>query len=160
VYQRKQPPYRAANRALLSVDELALVEGFDAELVEALRPSVTVFPWARGGGINPNTAPPWVLALLFHGIAGDYRLASAQVVEDVVKQREAGRLLCDETADDPACTKLSESVPGEVFPPPSFTSDVLEVEATARVGDVRRTVEAAIDRSDPQAPLILSWRVR
>jgi general secretion pathway protein K len=61
-YQRQAPPYHAANGRLLSVDELGLVEGFDAALVEVIRPYVTVHPLAGGGGVNPNTAPPHILA--------------------------------------------------------------------------------------------------
>jgi general secretion pathway protein K len=159
-YLRQEPPYRAANRPLLSVDELGLVEGFDPSLVNALRPYITVFPYVDGEGINPNTAPPWVLGALFHGVAGDYRLATADIAERVVRVREQGRLLCAETATDPACTTLSEAVPGEIYPPPSYTSDVFIVYAEAHVREIRRTVEAAIDRSDATSPLILSWRVR
>ena len=41
-YQRQDPPYRAENRPLLSLAELRLVEGFDAPLVDALEPYLTV----------------------------------------------------------------------------------------------------------------------
>jgi general secretion pathway protein K len=159
-YERREPPYRAANRALLTVDELRLVDGFDPPLVDALRPYVTVHPYAGGEGINPNTAPPWVLGVLYHGVAGDYRLATPELAEDVIRAREAGQLLCDESANDPACTPLSETLPGEIFPPPSFVSDVFLVRAEARVREVRRTLRVAIDRSDPAQPQLLSWRVQ
>ena len=46
VYQRRDPPQRAANQPLLSLDQLRLVEGFDTPLVEALRPYVTTYPYA------------------------------------------------------------------------------------------------------------------
>ena len=69
-YQLQSPPYRAANRPLLSVDELGLVKGFDRALVDTIRPYATVYPYA-GGGINPNTAPSHVLAVLYHGNVGD-----------------------------------------------------------------------------------------
>lgn len=157
-YQQQDPPYRAANRPLLTLEELALVQGFDAALVEALRPYVTVFPYVDAGGINPNTAPPWVLGILFHGTAGDYRFASADQAESLLRLREQG-LLCHETADHPDCTALGEALPGEVYPPPSYVSEVFEVSAEARVGEIRRTVEAVIDRSSPSEPLVLSWRV-
>ncbi len=159
-YQLLEPPYRAANRPLLTVDELGLVDGFDQRVIEALRPFVTVHPYVDGDGINPNTAPPWVLGVLFHGVAGDYRLATVDTAERIVRVREQGRLLCGENATDPVCTPLSESVPGEVYPPLSYTSDVFVVRAQGRVRDVRRTVEATIDRSVATAPLVLSWRVR
>ena len=38
--------------------ELRRVEGFDAQIVEALRPYVTVYPFAGGGGINRTRLPP------------------------------------------------------------------------------------------------------
>jgi general secretion pathway protein K len=158
-YQRQQPPYRAANRPLLSVDELLLVRGFDAPLVDALRPYVGVYPLAKGDGINPNTAPPWVLGLLFHGTAGDYRFADADLAQEIVRLRDTG-LLCADTADDPSCTSIAQALPGQVFPPPSFSSEVFVITSQARVGEIRRSVEAVVDRSDPASPLILSWRVR
>jgi hypothetical protein len=99
-----------------------------------------------------------VLGLLFHGNAGEYRFADPDVAEEIVRLRDTG-LLCSDTADDPSCTSIAQTLPGQVFPPPTFTTEVFVVTSQARVGDVRRTVEAVVDRSDPAAPLILSWRV-
>jgi len=62
-YLSGNPPYRAANRPLASVDELRLVRGFDAKTVAALLPYVTVLPVASNI-INVNTASPKVLAAL------------------------------------------------------------------------------------------------
>jgi general secretion pathway protein K len=56
-------PYRAANQALSSVDELRLVKGFGAAVVEKLRPYVTALPVPTP--VNVNTAPEVVLAALF-----------------------------------------------------------------------------------------------
>jgi general secretion pathway protein K len=72
-YQKQGPDERPANRPLLSFDELALVRGFERPLIEALRPYLTVYP-LEGGGVNPNTADPWVLASLHVGDALDKRL--------------------------------------------------------------------------------------
>lgn len=159
-YQRQQPPYRAANRPLLSLDELALVRGFDSQLVGALRPYLTVYPYVDGAGINPNTAPPWVLGVLYHGVAGDYRFASLEDVQRLVRTRDDGAVLCPEVQDNPLCSAaIPELLAGETFPPAATESAVFVVTADARVGDVRRRVEAVLDRSDPQKPLVLSWRV-
>jgi general secretion pathway protein K len=160
VYQSQDPPYRAANRPLLSLDELRLVDGFDGRLVEALRPYVTVHPWARGDGINPNTAPPWVLALLYHGTSGDYRFADESAVRRVLDIREHDGILCAADATDPRCTPLGEAVPGEVFPPPSFVAEVFQLTAVARMGEVEREVFAVVDRSDAAEPVLLAWQVR
>lgn len=159
VYQRQDPPYRAANRPLLSFDELALVEGFDPPLIEALRPYLTVYPYVGGDGVNPNTAPPWVLAMLYHGVAGDYRMAEPTLAEDLVRLRDAGHLLCSESVDDPLCVPLGENVSGELYPPPTFKTDLFRVRAAARVGPVTRTLDAVLDRNDPNRALVLAWRM-
>ncbi len=158
-YQAQDPPYRAANRPLLSLEELALVEGFDARWVEKLRPYVGVHPYVAGDGINPNTAPPWVLALLFHGIGDDFRLAEEDVIRAVLDIREGDGILCADEADHPACTPIREAIPGEIYPPPTFTAEIFRVSAEARYGDVASTVEVIVDRTDPTKPKFLSWSV-
>jgi type II secretory pathway component PulK len=120
-YQKQEPPYRAPNRPLLSVQELRLVEGFDAKLVEALEPYVDVHPLAGGLGINPNTAPTWVLALLFHrdDAIADQRLAD----EDPTcaprrgsERSSVGSTSCsiDRTRSRPACSPGGCNERGEV----------------------------------------------
>jgi general secretion pathway protein K len=54
------PPYRAGNQMLTTVDGLARVKGFDAATLERLRPFVTALP--KPTPVNVNTAPPEVLA--------------------------------------------------------------------------------------------------
>jgi type II secretory pathway component PulK len=159
-YQAQTPPYRAANRPLLSVDELRLIEGFDAQLVTALTPYVDVQPIVKADGVNPNTAPDWVLALLYHGVAGSQRLADEDTVRRILDIREQKGILCADEANNPACTPLREAIEGEVYPPPTFHSNVFRVTAEARYGEVRRTVEAVVDRSDAEKPAVLAWRVR
>ena len=162
-YQAQLPPYRAANLPLLSVDELLLIEGFDAQLVSALRPYVDVLPIANADGVNPNTAPSWVLAVLYHGQPGAEKLADEDTVRRILDIREQKGILCADEANNPACTPLREVVEGEVYPPPSFHADVFRVTAEARYGEVRRTVEAVVDRSDrsdAEVPTVLAWKVR
>ncbi|MBW2315932.1 MAG: type II secretion system minor pseudopilin GspK [Deltaproteobacteria bacterium] len=159
-YQRADPPYRAANRPLLSLDELRLVEGVDGPLLEALRPYLTVHPWVAGDGINPNTAPPHVLGLLYHGVSGDYRLADVDSVADVLAGREGGTLWCDESATNERCRPLSSVVEGTIYPPPTWSSEVFTVISQATVGEVTRTVEAVLDRTEPHKPVLLSWCMR
>lgn len=158
-YQDQKPPYHAPNRALLDVNELRMVQGFDASLVSALADYVTVHPYAKADGINPNTAPPHVLGLLYHGVGQDFELADEESIRRVLKAREGGEVLCADEAQNPACSPLSGAVEGEIFPPPTFRSDVFTVVARARVGPVHRSVEAVVDRSKPDSPLLLSWQV-
>jgi general secretion pathway protein K len=167
-YLRQEPPYRAANRPLLSVDELRLVEGFDAALVEALGAYVSVYPFAPGGcgnelvgcGVNLNSAPPHVLAVLFYNDGVDQRLASEDVVREILRARQEGGGVCLEGQSIDDCTPMNTIVTNPIFPPPTFTSEIFVVTAEARVGDIRRSVEAVVDRSEPAEPRLLSWRVR
>jgi general secretion pathway protein K len=61
-YAQLNPPYRAANQLLQSIDELRLVRGFEAKTVDTLRPYVVALPAPTA--INVNTAPAEVLAAL------------------------------------------------------------------------------------------------
>jgi general secretion pathway protein K len=82
-YLNLDPPYRAANRPMASVDELRLVRGFDAKTVAALLPYVSVLPVATNT-INVNTASPVMLAALVQGLD----LPTAQrIVEDQLGKR-------------------------------------------------------------------------
>ena len=62
-YLTLQPPYRAANQRLESVEELRLVKGYDAKTVELLRPYVSALP--EPTAVNINTADARVLSALF-----------------------------------------------------------------------------------------------
>jgi len=160
VYQGLDPPYRAANRPLLSLDELRLVDGFDGALVDALRPYVTVYPIAGTGGVNLNTAPSWVLAQLTRGsdVSG-MRPVEEEDVRRILDARDEG-VVCSASDEGEGCTTAQELFDGETMSPPMLDrSNVFVVRAIARVVDVERRIEAVIDRSDPTAPLRLSWRV-
>jgi type II secretory pathway component PulK len=164
VYQKRDPPRRAANRPLLSLDELRLVEGFDPLLVDALRPYLTVYPYAGRTGINPNTAPPHVLSLLYVNEGGNLRIAKEDEVREILRIRQEGGEVCAEGGTNPQseipCTPIGEIVgPNEVYPPIGFRSDVFTVKARATVAGVSRTVEAVLDRKLSGEPLLLSWRV-
>jgi type II secretory pathway component PulK len=160
-YQRQTPSYRAANRPLLSVDELGLVEGFDAALVDLIRPYVTVHPFAAGAGVNPNTAPPHVLALIFYNDGVDLRLAKEEDVRRILELRANDQFVCP-AARDEQCVPIGEIFPNpeSIYPPLTYSSDTFTVRSEGVVGEVRRTVEAVIDRTTPAEPLLLSWKVR
>lgn len=60
-------PYRAGNRLFQTLDELRLVRGFDAPMVEKMRPWLVVLPTATE--ININTADAEVIASLFANLS-------------------------------------------------------------------------------------------
>jgi general secretion pathway protein K len=61
-YLLADPPYRAANRPMVSISELRLVKGFTPEVIAVLEPHVTALP--EETVININTATPAVLRAL------------------------------------------------------------------------------------------------
>ena len=61
-YLSREPPYRVANRPLVSVSELRLVRGFDNDVMMVLAPYVAALPVDTA--LNINTAPARVLASL------------------------------------------------------------------------------------------------
>ncbi|SMB25914.1 conserved exported protein of unknown function [Sterolibacterium denitrificans] len=78
-YLNLQPPYRAANRELTDIDNLLRVRGYTADIVERLRPYVSVLP-----GYNPlnvNTAGALVLSAVLH----DFPVTE---IHQVVAERE------------------------------------------------------------------------
>lgn len=81
-YLGKAEPYRTANRPIQSIDELNRVEGFDAKVIEKLKPFITAIPIitppAQGSStatipvtlLNVNTAPKEVLEAVFGAGSG------------------------------------------------------------------------------------------
>lgn len=63
-YLLEDPPYRTGNRPMEDLSELALIKGFDEEVIEKLRPYVTVLP-SYGAQINLNTCEPELLQIIF-----------------------------------------------------------------------------------------------
>lgn len=75
-------PYRPAHRFMIDPSELRLVKGVTPQIYAALQPYITALPAITA--INPNTAPPPVLAL----ISPIMTLSSAaQLKEALEKQR-------------------------------------------------------------------------
>jgi len=170
-YSRLDPPIvpgRDKDRPLLSVEDLRLVEGFDAALVAAIEPYVTVYPFAPGGcdrpavgcGINLNPAPPHVLSLLYYNDGVELRLAPEDVVRRILQIRSEGGAVCPASQQQEGCTPIEELVPNAIFPAPTFSAVLFVVTAEARVHGVRRTIETVADRSQGAQVRLLSWQVR
>ena len=68
-YIALKPPRLAANRPLVTTDELALVAGYSADVLNRLRPFVTALPPSASTAVNVNTAPPEVLSATLDGLA-------------------------------------------------------------------------------------------
>lgn len=78
-YLSLRPPYRAANRELTDLDNLLKIRGYTPDIVEQLRPYVTVLP-----GYNPlnlNTAGALILSAVLHDFP-------ASEIRQIIAERE------------------------------------------------------------------------
>ncbi len=165
-YRSQDPPYRARNGPFLSFEEIGLVEGVDARLLEAMRPYITVHPIGGTEGIHLNRAEPWVLSIVYAGTSGDRGLLAERTVRAIWKLRKQSKILCDDATADPLrCTALAEVGNGDLadgsfYPEVSLPArtKVFRVVAEARIGNVTRSLEAIFDTRSLKGPQLLSFR--
>jgi len=132
-YLQLDPPYRAANQPLASIDELRLVRGFTPKVIEALRPYVTVIPVRTD--VNVNTAPAPVVAALIPGL-------SVAQVETILSDRE--RAPFDSVA------MFNQRLPKELVPPKTglnVKTGYFLVMLDIVIGRHQRHTEALVARS-------------
>lgn len=142
-YLQLDPPYRAANQPLGSVDELRLVRGYTADVIETLRPYVTVIPGRAE--VNVNTALPQVVAALIPGL-------SVAQVEQVFAEREKTPF------DDIA--KFNERLPKEIAAPKGglgVKTGYFLVMLDIAMGRHQRRTEALISRTGGALGSSLVW---
>jgi general secretion pathway protein K len=125
-------PYRAANQPLTSVDELRLVRGFTPDVVEKLRPYVTVLP--QPTSININTAVDQVMAAMFTNLP-------ASALQPLLQNR-----ISQPFTDN---SQLMQRLPAGTPPPQAaygVNTSYFLVTLDVRVGGLQRRSEALIFR--------------
>jgi len=143
-YLRLSPPYRTAGQPLSDVDDLLRVRGFDAAVVERLRPYVTALP--RYNAVNINTASAPVLAALLPQL-------SLTQVRQLMEQRD--RVPLRNVGD------LSMYLPGGAAPANATALDTrssyFSVRVHARYKRAGTVTEALLERQPNDWPRIL-WQ--
>jgi type II secretory pathway component PulK len=157
------------NRPLLTLTELADVPGLDDRLLEALdayfAPSLAFPRSGEGGGLNPNTAPPHVLAMLYLVTnERDSRFVENDDVFRTLKARSDGQLFCPAQGGPASerCQDFATTIGrGEaIFPPLTYRSDTFSVQVEARAGDARACVSAVVNRlPEKNGGGLLSYRL-
>jgi len=143
-YVNLNPPYRAANQPMASVDELRLVRGFDAKTVAALLPYVTVLPLPTNI-INVNTASPPLIAALVPGLD----LPTAQRIAD-------GRLGKPFNDVNAFKAKLPQG-PAQATAAIGVKSDYFLVTLDTAIGRHERHSEALLQRSVANKTTTVLW---
>jgi type II secretory pathway component PulK len=163
-YERLRAEGSPLDRPIFTLRELAGVPGMDASLLAELEEYFTpypLFPILRNGGVNPNTAPPHVLGLIYYGTEDDKHLSTEEEVFRILRAREEGRVFCAAEADERCVTFASEMerVGETVFPPLKLTSKVFTIESRATVATTTSRIVVTLDRSDPTQPRMLEYGV-
>lgn len=143
-YLGLEPPYRAGNRVLTTVDGLARVKGFDADTLERLRPFVTALPIATP--INVNTAPPEVLAAAI----ADLPLDQARTLADGRRGRHFKDLADFRTRLPEGTAQVNDAVLG-------VASRYFLVSGHARFGRARVGYAALLERDATAWPKLV-WQ--
>jgi general secretion pathway protein K len=153
-YRSLKPPYSIRNGALANLAELSLVKGVTPEIINKLRPFVTVFS-AQGGmltgivsKINVNTAPKEVLVALNDRI--DDRLADRVLDKRKLSPfKSVSNLSLVAGFDASIATGLEghATVKGAVY----------RISSVSIVKDTARTAESVV-RLTGGTPEIISWQ--
>jgi general secretion pathway protein K len=139
-------PYRPARgHRFVTVDELYRVRGFDARVVEKLRPHVTALPEAGRKSINGNTASELVLAAV---LGVDRAKVAPIVAERNAKPFDTKQALVDRIRQADIVTSAELDV----------KSDWFAVLVSVQQDDVQLGVEALVKRRAPDGAAAIVWR--
>jgi len=142
-YLALNPPYRAANRRVIDIAELARVKGFDAGILARLAPFVTALP--EETPVNVNTAPAQVLQALVPGLnAEDAR----RLVEVRTKRPFASRGDFLKALPQPPSAPIDAQI--------DVKSRFFGAEANVRLGRVVAGYRALLRRGDRGLPAAIS----
>jgi general secretion pathway protein K len=149
-YRTQTPPVAARNGQLATVEELALLKGFDPGTRAKLVPYVTVYAGQSGEPITPiniNTAPLELLAVLDDTMTDDLarRIDERRKSEPFAQAADLAKVPGLETIATKVALRVG--VKGSVF----------RVVARGTVGATSRVVEA-VARINNGATTILYWR--
>lgn len=144
-YNTLKPPYAAKNGTLDTLEELALVKGFDAGTMNRIRPFVTIY---TDNTININTAAPEMLAAL------DDKMMSGTLVDMVLDYRKTTPFK-DKT--DLARVAGMETIAQGLSISTTAKGTVYRILSQATVRETIRIIEAVV-RLDSYTPTVLYWR--
>src|SRR5690554_5238448 len=141
-YQSLDPPYRPANAAFTSVDELRLVRGVSPPLMQLLRPYLMALP-AGSTPMNINTLPDQLLRtfnaknVLAPLALEDVRLLREENIEYVTVEEFKNNSLWSSLIADPEGVNVDNT---------ATATQYFVVTTTVALGQQRRTMESLLQR--------------
>jgi general secretion pathway protein K len=156
-YGRLDPPYTCADGPLRTFDELGLVQGYTAEVLERLRPHVTALWTGRAGfqrdgkpekgNININTASTELLSAL-------HPLMSEELAKNIVDDRP---FQSTTPAAMDQVLQLGTDISQEIAKLADVRSDYFTIESRGSVGETSRIIRVTVRRQGNEAKVI-AWR--
>jgi type II secretory pathway component PulK len=155
------------NRFLVSMAEVADVPGMDSALLEAMGAyfsPASDLPRSEGGGLNPNTAPPHVLALLYLVTGEEGVFVEDEDVYRILKARKDGQIFCPSEGggSEEECTDFASTLGrgGEtVFPGVVYQTNVFAIRVRARMGPAQACVTTVVNREKVDKVKPLAYRL-
>jgi len=141
-YLSRANPYPTGNGPLASLEELSLVRGFDATILERLTPHVTLYGTTS---VNVNTASREVLTAVM-AAGGTVSLAEAEIAADrILELREEGPIEDKQALKGLADLENLDYVINTFL---DVSSHAFRIRSEAEVNDGRRTMTAVVDERD------------
>lgn len=147
-YTRLPVPYRVANQPLSDVSELLLIKGFTPEVVEKLRPHVSVLP--ATALINVNTALPEVVRTFTDNM-------TASGAEELARNRPAdGYDTVDNYLAEPAFNGLDTGTRDALKPLLTVRTGYFGLAASATIAGRQSVLHSVLARSDSGTLAVVS----
>ncbi len=149
-----QQGYRTSNKPLVSVTELRLVKGFDAEVISKLMPHISALP--EGAPINVNTATAEVLRSLIASGGGSPGISLADA-ESLIKTRETKpfEMVADFLAE-PGISAVAASIDKTML---SVNSQWFQMRAMSGTGQANAQLSSLIQRVGGKTSVIMRERL-
>ena len=155
-YLGLDPPYQARNGKIDSMEELSLIRGFTPEVVQKIKPYVTLYGNLQ---VNVNTAPPEVISALSTNPDHPVTLEDAR---KIVEGRDQTPFR-EEKDFHQAFPNLYDQLPTTIATYSSYSlkykSEYYRIRSQAWINDGTRTVTAVVRKSKIPTNSILYLRV-
>lgn len=147
-YTSRKPSFQARNARVETFEELAMVKGFSSDVIEKIRPFITVYPVnSLVAPLNINTAPKELLMAL------DERITDS-VAEQIIDYRKSTPFQNPyDFQKVPGMENIAQSLILNI----TVKSSIFRVKADAQVNGTTRIVEAVVSFVGTM-PAILYWR--